>query len=431
MPRRPAVSSAILIVLVACVLAACGSSTGGGATPVAHDAKTGADAGGDVQTDAATADVAADVAGDGAAADTTPGPTALETFVLEQMDAAGVPGLAACVTRAGKVAWCQGFGEYDLDTSAKVTPATLFGATALSHPVVAIALLQLVEQGKLGLDDDVGQHLGFPLRHPKFPDTVITPKMLLAHTAGIADDYDLMAELYVSGDSPVALADFVKDFFSKTGKYYKPTNFTADDPGTAYAYSLYGIALAGYLVEVVAAKPFDQYTQDAILQPLGLAKASWHLAGVDLAQLAVPYVINEANEYEALEWYGFPDYPDGGLYASAEEYARLLLAMQAGGTLEGKQVLQPASVELMTQAAFPDVDDTQGLVWYHLDFDGRAIIGQEGGDSGYGSLAWWEPATGLGVVILTNGDWYLTEDEEDDGAIGEILGRLFEEGPEL
>ena len=114
----------------------------------------------------------------------------LDAAITEAMSDGNVPGVAACIIKDGETAWCGGYGYADLKAKRTVTPTTPFMLASTSKAVTGVALVQVIESGAIGLDDPINDHLDFDVRHPD-DGTPITARMLMSHTAGIADNWDV------------------------------------------------------------------------------------------------------------------------------------------------------------------------------------------------------------------------------------------------
>jgi CubicO group peptidase (beta-lactamase class C family) len=368
---------------------------------------------------------------------TAAGDGQLDAYIEGQMAAAHVPGLAIAVVKRGAVQVAKGYGYADLAAGTPVTPATAFRLASVSKTVTGAALMQLWEQGRFALDDDIDDALPFPVRNPSFPDQPITYRMLLTHTAGIADNYTVIDPLWNRhGDAATPLADLVRDYFTPGRSLYRAANFLPTAPGSAFSYANMGVALAGYLVEALSGASFAAATTDGILGPLGMTSASWRLSGFKpQGGLATPYLWNaDAGSYTALDQYGYPEVPAGMLMASVDSLARFLLLLAGGGG----QVLAPETVAEMGRVQFPTVRSTQGLIFYYIDGPAgpKTLIGHNGGDDGVATEMYWVAGdpNGLGVIVLAN-----TDATSGDGAPGKaranafygILNRLFEYGAGL
>lgn len=399
----------------------------------------------DTSTDSATPDTESpsdDAAGEDAAAGpadaeddssggadadvSAPTPSALDEFILAAMDRGHLPGVAVAIIQKDAVLFSKAYGSADLDGPKPVTLDTPFMLASVSKTFIAAAALQAADAGLLDLDQDIDGYLPFPVDHPANPGAPITMRALLTHTAGIADDWDRLSELYSDGDSPITLAQFMQDYLSDGGAYYDATTcFTAAPPDTAYEYSNVGASLAAYVVEAATKTPFDAWCKTNLFDPLGMTHTAWHLADLDAAEVAVPYAWAADTGYDTYGQYGYPDYPDGALRSSVSDLAKFLGMVASGGIAGGQSILPEWAVTAMLSPAVPEIDASQGLIWYQYD-DGEAVYwGHEGGDSGASTTMFFRPSDGVGVIVLANGDG--PEDDDATSAITEIETRLYEE----
>lgn len=336
-----------------------------------------------------------------------PDTTQLDTLIASKMAESGTPGLVACIVRRGEIQWTRAYGLADAKGKRPCTAETSFMLGSLSQLVTATAVMQLFERGRIDLDDDINAHMPFAVRHPRFPATPITYRMLLAHTAGIQDDSRMLERHFVLGDSEVPLRKVVKWTLKTNGRHYDPVHgFSAWEPGTDYLFSNVGYALLGYLVELISGTPFDQYCDEHIFKPLGMDATSWRLASIHANTLAMPYRrCRVTGEWEAVGHYGYPDYPNHSLRASAPELARFLAAMMNQGTLGEAKILQSQTVADMQSVCYRDFAPYQALGWFFEDAaDGGQLIGHGGADHGVLHRAFYRPDREVGVILLTNGD---------------------------
>lgn len=391
---------------------------GGGGDPLGSDGdatRDGAGAGDSTPTSSTTGAGATGAgAGDAGGADLPPDP-ALDADLAAQIEAGHVPGLSAAVLRHGELVWAGAYGLADVDGAVPVKTSTLFLLASISKTVVSVALMQLEEKGLLSLDDDVGTLVPFDVRHPDYPNVPITVRMLVTHTSSIRDDWNTLDDGYVAGDSPIALGDFVGGYLTPGGALYSAsTNFVPAPPGTTWEYSNVAVTLAGYVVEAVSGEPFDAYCQSHVFGPLAMNESAWRLSALDPQHVALPYAYDGA-AYSSYGHYGYPDYPDGLLRTSAPQLARFLSAFAHDGSLDGVEVLEPATAQAMRQAPMPQVDPTQGVIWY---WQGDTI-GHTGGDLGVSTSMFYRPADGAGVIFLMNA-------EPTDAAYSAIEQRLWQ-----
>jgi CubicO group peptidase (beta-lactamase class C family) len=330
---------------------------------------------------------------------------ALDSLVTHNMAKAHMPGLAACIVKGGKVAWCNGYGLADVEAQRPVTEDTVFLIASISKTVTASVLMQLWEKGAFELDGDVDAAVPFSVQHPT-SDSPITYRGLLTHTAGVRDNWDALNKFYdYDGEPDISLEASVSGYFKPGGAYYDAQqNFLPQPPGAVYEYTNMGVALAGYLAEALSGTDFAVLSREAVLEPLAMKRTSWHITDFKPEELAMPYAWN-AGAYEPYGQYTFADYPDGGLRTSAPDLARFLAAITAGGTLDGERILEESTVAEMMKIQLPAVAPTQGLIFYHMDIGGEDWVGHNGGESGVATDMYYRVSDGLGFVVLMNGDW--------------------------
>ena len=322
------------------------------------------------------------------------------------LDPLTVPGLSAGLVANGELACTAVAGEADAKRHVPVTQDTIFIWASVSKTLVATAIGILHDDGRLGLDDDIDQHLSFSTRNPNCPSTPITIRHLLTHTSSIVDNEPLYDDLYTVGDSPIALSDLAEGYVVPGGDYYhEGRNFLDACPGETNEYS--NIAVGGVLahvVEAVSGQDFEDFCRDRIFAPLGMDDASFRLDNLPSEQIARPHFGRKRGKFEPIEHVGFPTYPDGLLRTSVPSLAHFLAMMTNGGEYQGTRILAASTIEEMLRRQTPDLDGAQGLIWYY-DFD-DALVGHDGSDDGAASLMFYDPTTGAGALLVGNGEWY-------------------------
>jgi CubicO group peptidase (beta-lactamase class C family) len=348
----------------------------------------------------------------------------LDEFILGAMKTRFVPGLAAARIEGGRVVWSKGYGFANVERQVPMTPDSVLNIGSVTKTITATAVMQLVEQGRLDLDRDVNAVLSFPVRNPAFPATVITARQLLTHTSSIRDGAEY-ENSYACGDPTVPLATWVERYLGGNGGTPLSGAFAAAEPGRSWAYSNVGFGLLGALIEAASKQSFADYTTAAILQPLGMVRSHWYLAGADRGRHATPY--RHVTEGDAQvsrladpDWvpadhrppafvphclYSFPTLPDGLLRSTVHDLARFLGAYQGQGSLGTARILSPATVrQLWTPNPLPEgqrgAPPAQGLAWYQQPADG-ATWQHSGGDPGIATFVAIGP-TGTGVAVICN-----------------------------
>jgi len=331
----------------------------------------------------------------------------LDNFINDYMSLHHIPGLQAVILKDTSIIYSQNFGNAYFQPNILVSDSTLFMLASISKTVTATALMQLYDQGYFGLDDPVNDYLPFQVNHPRYPDIPITFRMLLTHTSGMRDNWAVMG--YYPGDSPIPLGEYLENYCVPGGQYYYPNlNFTPWAPGEQFEYCNNGAALIGYLVEVISGQDFSQYCLSNLFPLVDMYESSYRFADLDSMRIAQPMFWN-GNTYSSYPHFGYSDYPSGSLRTSAIQLSRFLSSYMRAGQYGGNTVLDSATVAEMLTLQIPEIEPTQGLIWYTINFGGRQIWGHGGGDLGVTTEMYFCPDQNTGVVLLTNGESFFYE----------------------
>ena len=348
-----------------------------------------------------------------ATAGSVPSIPQLDGIIESRMARAHVPGLQAAIIKDGEVVWKGAYGVADTVTGRAVDHETAFQLASASKPVTGVAAMLARDAGGFALTDDVQDLVGFSVRNPRFPGQQITPFQLLTHTSSVKDNWNVLDQYYVNGDSPIPLGQYMEDLLDPAGQHYKNgRSYGRKAPGDNFTYSNVGAALAGYLVEATMQVPFDQWCDARIFSPLGMANTHWFLADTDVANAAFPHTYRQG-QFNRRQHYGFPDYPDGQLRSTASDMGRFMAMFAGGGEYNGVRVLDADTAAEMANVYVPS--DGQGLIWYAEDKFGDTYMGHNGGDIGVGSEMMYRVSDGAGFVVIMNGEgqpWAPVDDIE-------------------
>ena len=355
----------------------------------------------------------------------------LDVFVPKQLAVARVPGVSVAIIKGGKIVYAHAWGLMHESPDVPMTTDTIFLCASVSKPFVGVSILQLVEQGKLALDDDINAYLPIALRNPRFPDVPIAVRMLLSHASSISEGYVQLFGEIKPGDSPESLESFLRRWMLPDGDHWASgSNWSSSKPGSKTVYSQVGVVALALALERITGQSYADYVKANVLAPLDMRDASLRLADYsDKARLATPYVWASLSD-NPLEHWGAPFYPAATLHATTRDLARFLLAMQGGGALDGKRVLRAESVTLMQQISYPALDANRGLLWLYRDVGGQRVGGHYGGAPGVSTTMFYRPSDNVGVVTLTNADLHIRVAlgrEEQLSAFRSIEERLFRE----
>ena len=314
----------------------------------------------------------------------------LDNKVPEALKAADIAG-AVVVVKDGQVLLAKGYGYADVARQQQVDPArTLFRAGSLSKLLTWTAVMQLVEQGKLDLDADVNRYLDF--RIPPWQGQPITLRDLMTHTAGFEE---VRKDRYQSPDEPmISNADWVKATLPE--RIYPP--------GEVIAYSNYGGALAGYIVQRVARQPFETYVRQHIFDPLGMRYATFaQPLPPDLSShMALGY---ERASQPAKAFELIPAAPAGGLSVSGEAMAAFMIAQLDQGRYGQAQMLRPGTLQAMQSYERQGIPGLLpvGLGFERKDRNGQVVLGQGGSTRWFHSRLLLYPQQRVGLFVAVSG----------------------------
>jgi CubicO group peptidase (beta-lactamase class C family) len=264
------------------------------------------------------------------------------------------PGAITMIVRNGRIVDWRAYGLRDVEGKLPMEKDTICRVYSMTKPLTSVAVMMLVEEGKLQLSDRVDQFIpefkdvkvykGGTVDKPELapPERPITVKHLLTHTAGLTYGWgnDNVSVMY--RNAKVFEVASLKEFIDKVTKLPLLSN-----PGDKYEYSV-GLDVLGYLVQVVSGKPFDRFVQERILDPLKMSDSHFVLPDAKRARLAKIYNLHEGKlePMDGLEAKGVP-FGGMGLFSTIGDYARFAQMLANGGELDGARLLGRKTVDLM------------------------------------------------------------------------------------
>jgi CubicO group peptidase (beta-lactamase class C family) len=305
-------------------------------------------------------------------------------------------GAGVALISNGQLLWCGGFGKADLTSNRDVTCDTEFRVGSISKSFVALALLKLQEDGKINLESrlrDVAPEI--PVENRWETGNPVRIVNLLEHTAGF-DDMEA-AEVYNHKDPyDYSLLDVFKRFREPQDVRWPPS--------TRMSYSNPGYGIAGYLIEKVSGRPYDQYIHDNILAPLGITIGDFRFTDANKALLATGY----SDPQHSTGWPYIYLRPAGDMKASPGELAKLVqFFLRRGKTADNTPIVHPESIVRMetvetTLAAKNGLRLGYGLANYSEVVGGVVTHGHDGGIDGFISTYRYMPEQNWGYVVLLN-----------------------------
>ena len=319
----------------------------------------------------------------------------IDAYLAEKVNAAGIPGLAVAVVQDGAVIFNRAYGVRKLGEKDKLTPDHIFHFASVSKPFVATAIVQLVEKGKLKLDDPVVKHLPyFRLADERYSD--ITIRQMLNHTAGMPDveDYEWDSPQFDKG----AAERYVRSLSSEKLLWA---------PGSHWQYSNMAYDVLGDLIAKVSGLSFEDYMRNNILEPIGMVNSSFVYPEID-KKLRTTGHTGDPARISAVYPYNRRHAPSSTLNSSVAEMTHWMLVNLNRGELDGKRILRDESYDLLWMAT---TDHEIGLAWYIYEEPGIREVSHSGSDLGFRSYIMLSPDDGIGIVMASN--WQLTDTDNE------------------
>lgn len=332
-------------------------------------------------------------------------PAEMETFLdgllAQEMDEHHIAGAAVSVVKDGELFFAKGYGYADVQDGIPVDPAqTGLLIASVTKLFTWTAVMQLVEQGKLDLNTDINEYLDF-----RIPDTYpqpITLTHLLTHTPGFEDR--LFEVLAKDVNDQVPAREWL---ISHMPARVRP-------PGESAAYSNYGTSLAGYIVARVSGQAYDQYIEEHILKPLGMAHTSVQspLPTELRARASTGYSYVDGDFEVFPEYLGQPGLaPAGGMQSTVTDMARFMIAHLQGGrytdtNIAEVRILDEATMQRMHSTLYTHDPRILGTTYGFFDFsdNGQRTIGHSGEAAPFNTLLLLLPDQNLGVFVAYNSE---------------------------
>ncbi len=357
---------------------------------------------------AASDDYAAAPAPSGHALDQADLDVWLDGFMPYALKTGDIPGAVVVVVGDGRVLTQRGFGYADVEQRKRVDPErTLFRPGSVSKLFTWTAVMQLVEEGKLDLDQDVNEYLDF--RVPLRDGQPATLRQIMTHTAGFEESAKNL--IFFDAEQLVPLGDHLKAWVPNR----------VFEPGSTPAYSNYATTLAGYIVERVSGQSFDDYLDEHIFAPLDMQNSTFRqplperLAGM----MSRGYSPTSA---EPVEFEIVGPAPAGSLSSTGADMAKFMLAhLQQGGTDEGR-ILRPETARMMHDTPLtmlPPLNRME-LGFFETNINGRQVIAHLGDTVAFHTSLHLFLEEGVGLYFSANSSGR-------EGAVQGLRSALFEE----
>lgn len=330
-------------------------------------------------------------------------PEKAEACIQQLMQQAKVAGIAVAVVKDNRIIYTHSFGYKNLEMQTPLTDDCLFRIASISKSFTATSLLQLVQAGKVKLDDDVSDLVGFNVRNPKFPEQPITLRHILSHRSGLNDSQGYFTLDAINPEKNPNSAKCYNDYA----------------PGGGYQYCNLNFNLAGTILERLSGERFDQYVKHHVLDPLGLY-GGYCVDSLDQSRFATIYEYNSdsarlvaapgayaARSAEIAQYtmgYSTPVFsPTGGMKISATDLAKYMMMHMNLGKSGRKRIISKRSARTMQTPLSEKEGYGLALHTSKTLIPGKTMTGHTGSAYGLYSTMFFQPKEKFGIVVITNG----------------------------
>jgi CubicO group peptidase (beta-lactamase class C family) len=296
------------------------------------------------------------------------------------------PGCVVLIAKKGQVIYKKAYGSADLELKVAMRPDMIFRLGSITKQYTAVAILQLVEQGKISLQDSIQKFIkSFP-----YKGHIITIENLLTHTSGIIEYQKLDIHIPYSWRIDFPPKQIVDSLATQ------PLEFS---PGTKFSYSNSNFFLLGYIIQIVSGMSYPDYMRRNIFAPIGLVNTYYDDANEIISNRVSGYFVNDSSQYENAEYVATSQaYSAGALMSNAEDLFHWHQALYAG------KLIKPATLQnAFTPFRLSDATFTKyGYGWYINPTDGIKSIEHAGKIDGFRSNEIYLPDEDIFIATLFN-----------------------------
>jgi CubicO group peptidase (beta-lactamase class C family) len=313
----------------------------------------------------------------------------LTGMIQKAIEERGVPSISIALVRGDSIVWKAAFGYANVRTRTPATTETIYSTGSTFKSATATAIMQLVEQGKIGLDQPVNRYLGDVQVQDRLQvDKPVTVRHILSHWSGLTAG--AVTKPIWGRELPKTLDRMVAALYS-----VRP-------PESKWEYNNFAYGMAGLIVEKVSGVEYEKYMVDNVLKPLGITIAHPVYPSPEMVELmALPYNPGgPGGKPQPVAQVHFDVYPAGDIYLTAEDMARFLGAHLNGGAFQGHRILSEASIK---QTHEPPFGGNYAFGWgVKKDASGHTILSHSGGIPGQSSYMMGDLDARVGVYYMSN-----------------------------
>jgi len=331
------------------------------------------------------------------------------------MDTCHITGMSVVLTKGDSIIFQKAYGLKDRETEEPLETDDIFRIASISKSFSAAAIVQLVDEGKISLDDDVSDYLPFSVRNPNHPEIPITIRHFLSHTSSMWDHGKLK---YWRDDKYINPEKVPADTIATMFKSYAP--------GWGFHYSNRAYNMMGNIIEKASGERFDDYVRNHILLPMGITNAGFNLDSLDNSKLGQIYIYNkktgtysnQSGRYQNINGPKIADgtyqlgvdgtywYPTAGMKISAPDLAKWMMTIRNDGVApNGNRIFSEKAAKRLKTPLTPDPSKKHpyyclGLYITPYYFDGVTLLGHTGSLFGLKSAMFYDRDSDWGFVII-------------------------------
>jgi CubicO group peptidase (beta-lactamase class C family) len=314
---------------------------------------------------------------------------AIDAYIIAKMEELGIPGAALVIVNGDQIVHLKGFGVADAD-GRPVTPQTPFFTGSTGKSFTALAVMQLVEAGKIELDAPVQTYLPWFRVADVKASEVITVRQLLNMTSGIPKSI---------GQTQLSSTDLSDSAIENNVRALAKIELIVP-PGERFEYSNANYVTLGMIIQTVTGQSYETYIKEHIFQPLDMQNSFASKTEAEQEGLAVGYQ----------KWFGVPvaspnlpfsrgSLPAGQLILSAEDFGHYLIAQLNNGSYQGVSLLSPSGIAEMHQ---PLVTTSYAMGWEVQHFQNVQVLAHDGAVPGFTTVMFLVPEKNLAIAIVMN-----------------------------
>ncbi len=325
----------------------------------------------------------------------------LEAEVRRTLAEGNIPSLTVALVVGDSTVWAGGYGYANLWARTPAVPETVYLIGSTYKAMSTVGLLRLMEEGHFRLDEPVREHLGEVRIRGEDPSRPVTFRHLLTHTSGLPVTFG--PHLVWGNTVPAPFPAYFEEMLQ-----------IVSPPLDSVRYSNIAYTLIAYLIEEMAGEEYAIYMQQRVFDPLGLTSTAFQPTPSMDERLAVPYLYDPESGHIPAPRLKADVWPAGIVYGTVLDQARWLRANLNGGRLDGRELIEPATLDTMMTvqydrfrgpigAGWGGDDAGWGLTWWVTTRDGDRYFAHSGSVPGYTAFIEGNRDRGVGVALLSNG----------------------------